>query len=225
MPEKKTILIVDDHPLLREGLKSIIAREPLFEVVGEAGTRDEALQLAKSLKPELVLMDVSLPGTNGVNLTRDLREVLPETRIIIVSMHTNVGHITGALEAGAMGYISKDSAANELIHGLQEVVKGQYFLGSAVPHQVASKIMEFPKKKSMVPDAGSGSLTPREQEVMRFIAEGLSTKEVAEKLRISPKTVENHRANIMTKLDLHSSLELIRYAARYGLIDVDIWKE
>ena len=119
----------------------------------------------------------------------------------------------------------KESASERLLHGLEYVVKGNYFLDSSVSHQVVKKLIESPVKEAKITDAAYGALTPREQEVMRLLAEGFSSKEIAEKLFISPKTVENHRANIMNKLDLHSTMELVRYAAKLGLIDVDLWKE
>ena len=225
MASKKTILIVDDHPLFREGLKSIIARNSRFEVVGEAGSGREALRLAKRLKPALVVMDISLPDRSGIDVTRDIRNLLPETRIVIVSMHSKIDHITEAFQAGATGYVVKESAADRLVQGLETVSRGEYFLDTSLSHKVVEKLMEFPEKEAKITDARYESLTPREQQVMRLLAEGLSTKEIAKKLFISPKTVENHRANIMGKLDLHSTMELIRYAARLGLIDVDLWKD
>ncbi len=225
MKSKKTILIVDDHPLFREGLKSLIARSSKFEVVGEGGTGREALRLAKKLKPDLVVMDISLPDRSGLDVTRDLRNLLSETRIIIVSMHSKIDHITEAFRAGATGYVVKESAADRLLQGLDIVSKGEYFLDSSLSPEVVYKLMESPENKTKINDARYDSLTPREQQVMRLLAEGLSAKGIAERLFISPKTVENHRANIMNKLDLHSAMELVRYSARLGLIDVDLWKD
>ena len=222
---KKTVLIVDDHPLFREGLKAIIERDSKFEVVGEAGRGREGLRMAKKLKPDLVLADISLPDQSGIQLTREIRSLLPDTRVMIVSMHSKLDYIAEAFQAGATGYVVKESASERLMNGLENVSKGQYFLDSSVSHEVVKKLMESPEKEAKITDGAYGTLTPREQEVMRLLAEGFSTKEAAEKLFISPKTIENHRNNIMHKLDLHSTVELIRYAAKLGVIDVDLWKE
>jgi DNA-binding NarL/FixJ family response regulator len=223
--KKKSILIVDDHPLFREGLKTIIEREAHFEVVGEAGSGREGLQIAKKLKPDIVVVDISLPDQSGIQLTREIRNLLLETRIIIVSMHSKIDYIAEAFQAGATGYVVKESASERLVRGLEVVANGDYFLDSSVSHAVVENLIKSPIKEAKITDADYGSLTPREQEVLRLLAEGLSTKAVAEKLYISPKTVENHRANILRKLGLHSTMELVRYAAKLGLIDVDLWKE
>jgi DNA-binding NarL/FixJ family response regulator len=223
--EQKSIIIIDDHPLFREGLKTIISRDDRFKVVGEAGTGHEGLEITKRLKPDLVIVDISLPDQSGIQLTRDLRRFLSETKILIVSMHSKIDYIAEAFQAGATGYVVKESASERLLQGLKSVAKGDYYLDSSVSHAVVENLMKSPLKAAKITDADYATLTPREQEVMRFLAEGLSSKAVAEKLFISPKTVENHRANIMSKLGLHSTIELVRYAAKLGLIDVDLWKD
>jgi DNA-binding NarL/FixJ family response regulator len=225
VPEQKSIIIIDDHPLFREGLKTIISRDDRFKVVGEAGSGHKGLEITKRLKPDLVIVDISLPDQSGIQLTRDLRRLFSETKILIVSMHSKIDYIAEAFQAGATGYVVKESASERLLQGLKSVVKGDYYLDSSVSHAVVENLMKSPLKAAKITDADYASLTPREQEVMRFLAEGLSSKAVAEKLFISPKTVENHRANIMNKLGLHSTIELVRYAAKLGLIDVDLWKD
>lgn len=225
MSEKKSILIIDDHPLFREGLKAIIERDSHFEVVGEAGSGREGLQMTKNLKPDMIIVDISLPDLSGIQLTREIRTFLSTTRILIVSMHSKIDYIAEAFQAGATGYVVKESASERLLQGLESVARGDYFLDSSVSHSVVENLMKSPLKEAKITDADYDTLTPREQEVMRLLAEGLSSKKVAEKLFISPKTVENHRSNIMNKLGLHNTIELIRYAAKLGLIDVDLWKE
>jgi len=222
---KKTVLIIDDHPLFREGLKSLLAQHSWFEVVGEAGSGQEGLKKTKKLKPDLVLMDISLPDKSGIELTRTIRELLPKIRVAIVSMHSKVDYIAEAFRAGATGYVVKESASQRLVECLEAVAKGHYFLDASLSHKVVEQLMKGDGTGARITDSGYGNLTSREQQVMRLLAEGYSTKEIAEKLFISAKTVENHRANILNKLGLHSTLELVRYAARIGLIDVDLWKE
>lgn len=225
MASKKSVLIIDDHPLFREGLKSIIAGDRHFAVRGEAGDAHNGLTLAKEIKPDVALVDISLPDESGMQLTRRIRKALPKTRVMIVSMHSKIDYIVEAFQAGATGYVVKDSAAGRLIQGLHAVTGGEYFLDSSISHEVVERLMKSPVREARVSDSGYGRLTPREQEIMRLLAEGLVKADIADKLCISVKTVENHRTNIMKKLDLHSTMDLVRYAAKLGLIDIDLWKE
>ena len=222
---KKTILIVDDHPLVREGLKSTLKPAVEYEVVGQAGNAREAARIVKNLKPDLALLDLALPDKSGIDLCREIRNTSSSTRIMIVSMHSKVDYIVRAFQAGATGYMTKESATERLLQGIQSVLSGEYFMDSSVSHSVVKKLMQTEEKEMKITDANYESLTPREQEVMVLLAEGSSPKEIAAKLFISPKTVENHRTNILNKLGLHSTLELVRYGARLGLVDVDLWKE
>jgi DNA-binding NarL/FixJ family response regulator len=223
--KKKTILIVDDHTLFREGLRAIIERGPGYEVIGEAGNSREGLKMVKKHKPDLVLLDISLPDRSGIELTRDIVKLSTKTRIMIVSMHSKTDYIVKAFQAGATGYVIKESAAAKLLQGIGSVLKGDYFMDAAVSQKVVEKLAEIKGKKVKVTDTSYDTLTPREQEIMILVAEGLSTKQISKRLYISPKTVENHRSRIMQKLDLHSTIELARYATKLGLIDIDLWKD
>ena len=225
MGEKKTILIVDDHPLFREGLKSLLAKHSNYELAGEAGSGEEGLRKAKEIRPDLVIMDIGLPDISGIDVTRNIREILADTRVVILSIHLKIEYITKAFRAGATGYITKESATERLLQCLESVSKGEYFMDPSLAHEVVESLMKSEKEEVKSADAGYASLTPREKEVMCLLAEGLSITEIAEKLFISRKTEKNHRSNILSKLDLHSTMELVRYAARYGLIDVASWKE
>jgi len=223
MKRRKTLLIVDDHPLFREGLKAIIAQDERFVIVGETGDGEEALALAERLRPDLVLLDISLPGVNGIHLARSFSRMLPSARLLVVSMHSRTDYVIKAFRAGASGYVLKESAAEMLIKGLEAICRGERFLDDSLG--VSRDLVESCDDGHATSDTAYGMLTPREQEILRLVAEGLSSRAIGEKLFISPKTVENHRANIMNKLDLHGTVELIRYAARLGVIDVDLWKE
>jgi DNA-binding NarL/FixJ family response regulator len=225
MAPKKTLIIVDDHSLFREGLKAILERNPKYEVIAEAGNGRDALRLIRQLKPDLALVDMSLPDQNGIELTGEILRISSGTRIMIVSMHHKIDYIVRAFQAGAAGYVVKESASAKLLQGVEAVLKGDYFMDASVSQQVVKKLAGLQKKNMKVSDEVYNALTPREQEVMLLVAEGLSTKAISERLFISSKTVENHRSNIMNKLGLHSSIELARYAARIGIIDIDLWKE
>jgi len=221
--KKKNIIIVDDHPLLREGLKAVIARNKGYEVIAEAGSGNEAFKYIKRFKPEIVLVDISLPDINGIELIRKIKKRFPDIKIMVVSVHSKIDYIVEAFKAGALGYLVKEAAATSVIEGLDTISKGDYFLDSSVSREVVKRLVNIPSIKK-IGDSIYNSLTPREQEILKLLAEGFSNKEIAEMLCISPKTVENHRANIMNKLGLHSITDIIRYAVKLGLIDIDLWK-
>lgn len=219
----RRILLVDDHVLFREGLRRILQEASNLSIVAEAGTAAEGLALARKHKPDVVLLDISLPDKSGLDLLPQLRDMLPRVSLIVVSMHRRYEDIVRAFQAGAKGYVSKDSASDSLLAAIHDVLRGEIFLDPSVSKDVLARLLV--KSDGELPtDSPYGLLTTREQEVMRLIAEGCSIKAIAGRLCISSKTVDCHRANIMRKLALESTVDIIRYAARLRLIDLDTWK-
>jgi DNA-binding NarL/FixJ family response regulator len=224
MAEPKKIIIIEDHPLFREGIKTILNRSPRYQVVAEAGTGRDGLRMVREFRPDLVLLDLSLPDMRGLNLIDDLIETSRKTGILIISMHSQIDHILKSFQCGAMGYIVKESAADTLLVAIETVLKGNYYMDSSVSRKVVRKLAKIPDRTPTLDRSGYEVLTPREQEVLSLLAEGRTSAQVAERLCIRQKTIDNHRTNIMRKLGLQNTVELVRYAAKIGLIDVDRWK-
>jgi DNA-binding NarL/FixJ family response regulator len=221
MTTQRSILIVDDHPLFREGVKTLISRAPGFTVIAEAGSAEQAGKLALELRPELILLDLSLPDGKGTDLIRYLSAELPQSPIVVLSMHSAIDMVAESFQAGAAGYIVKESAGESLIQALNAVSRGEQYLDSAISPKVIRKLMEYSDRKVRMTESSYDVLTRREQQILRMLAGGASTRTIAESLFISRKTVENHRANIMSKLGLTTPLDLVRYAMRKGLIAID----
>ncbi len=223
--KKKKIVIIDDHPLFREGIKSIIQSDERYDVVGEAGTADHGIRLTEKLDVDLVVVDISLPDLSGFDLIRGILQHSEDMKILVVSMHAKVDYIVKAFQAGALGYLTKESASEMLMQGIEHVLKEEYFMDTSVSQQVIKKLARLPKNSPVAVLEGYDALTPREQEIMVLVANGMSSQEIAEKLFISPKTVENHRSKIIRKLNVNSVIDLARHAAKLGLVDLDLWKE
>jgi DNA-binding NarL/FixJ family response regulator len=206
------ILLADDHALVRHGFRMILAAQPDMEIAGEAGNGREAVELAQKLKPDVVVMDVTMPELNGIEATRRLIELSPRSRVLALSMHKDNVYVREILRAGARGYLLKDSADADLIAAVRAVAKGEGYLSPGVSDAVLS---DYRRHVTDPLDL----LTSREREVLQMIAEGKTNKEIATTLTLSVYTVEAHRGRLMEKLNLHSTGELVRFAVRSGLID------
>ncbi len=207
------ILIVDDHGVLRAGLRALLSAEPDLEVVDEAAGGYEALRLADELRPEVVLLDISIPDLSGIEVTRQLKKILPETRVLILTVHEDESLLQESIRAGAAGYIIKRAVESELIDAIRAVWRGDLYVHPAMTRALFKDISPSPPSS----DPPVESLTPREVEVLCLIAQGYSNRQIAEALSISIRTVESHRANLMGKLNLRSRVELVRYAKEHGL--------
>jgi two-component system, NarL family, response regulator NreC len=215
--DKTRVLLAEDHTIVRKGLRSLLDKETGIKVVGEAEDGREAIAKAEELHPDVVVMDIAMPGLNGLEATRQIKKRFPDIKIIILTMHTNEEYVLQTLKAGASGYLVKKAAPDELISAINAVHKGNSFLSPSISRMVIDEYIRRSKEISEG-EEGFEQLTVREREVLQLIAEGRKTREIAELLYISIKTVETHKAHIMDKLDIHSTAELTRYAIRKGII-------
>ena len=209
MPDHQiSVLLVDDHSLVRRGFRRMLEDEPDIRVVGEASDGEEAVKLARSLKPQVIVMDCALPGMNGLQATRKILQMLPETLVLMLSMHTEETWVRQAVDAGARGYVLKNAMDLELSAAIRRMVKGETVLDG-----------QLSKQQVLKGERNSG-LTPREVEILQLICDGKSNKEIANQLELSANTVAVHRANIMDALGIHKTAELVVYAIRNGLVNV-----
>ena len=211
---QQSVLIVDDHRILRQGLKSLLQKEPDLSVTAEADDGREALEILASKPIDLVIMDVAMPGLNGIEATRKLLSISPQTKVIGLSMHTDRRFVAEMLKAGAVGFVSKDSAFEELVQAIRTVQGGKVYLS---PPAAGVVVDEYLRRSAPAEPSAFSSLTAREREVLQLMSEGRNTKQIAMDLRVSIKTVETHRRQIMEKLGLYSVAELTKYAIREGL--------
>ena len=210
------ILLADDHALVRQGIRSLLAGIADFEVVGETANGREALKLIRALTPDIVLMDISMPELNGLDATAHALRAQPHLKVIILSMHATEAYVLEALRAGAAGYLLKDAEAAELERAIRTVARGERYLTPSVSHHVIERFMRAERGEQL---SGAEVLTPRQREVLQLIAEGRSTREIAERLHLSVKTIETHRAQLMQRLEIFDVAGLTRHALRIGLID------
>lgn len=218
----RKVLLVDDHALVRAGMRALIEGFDGFRVVGECGDGREALRLARQLEPDIVVMDLSMPGLNGLEATARLSAEHPGVRVVVLSMHTAENYVLEALRAGAVAYVIKDSAVEDLDRALTAVAAGERYLSPAISQLVLGDYLRLLRGGSAGAAAPSADpLTTRQREVLQLIAEGRSTREIAERLSLSVKTVETHRAQIMERLAIRDVAGLTRYAIRAGIVDPD----
>jgi DNA-binding NarL/FixJ family response regulator len=211
------VLIADDHTLVREGIRALIERLPDIEVVAEATDGRDALNLLRTCRPDVVLMDISMPRLNGLDATRLMIRTLPNIRVIILSMHRSEQYVWQALDAGAAGYLLKDTDLTEVSIAINAVMRGKAYLSPEIAMHVIKKYV----RRGDSNESFRLALTPRQREVLQLMAEGTSTRKIAETLNISVKTVETHRAQLMERLDIHDVAGLVRYAMRTGLVQQD----
>ncbi len=210
------VIIADDHPLFLDGLCELVGSQPDFEVVAAVDSGEAALEAVRERKPEVLISDISMPGISGIETARQIKTLSPDTKILILSMHGDRRHVLSALDAGVDGYVLKECARTELLNALRSVSCNRTYLSPDVANHVVNAARGTDSESE-----GLGMLTAREREVMYWIANGKSTKQIAASLGVSPKTVSTHREHLMRKLDLHSIAELTRFALREGLVSDD----
>jgi DNA-binding NarL/FixJ family response regulator len=212
------VLLADDHTLFREGMRSLLDKEPDIEVVGQAETGRESIKLARELKPDIIVMDITMPDLNGIEATRRIKKTMPDTKVLCLSMHSDRRYVMDMFRAGVSGYILKNCAFKELSKAIHVVVSSQVYLSPQIAHIVVDESIS---QQSTARPSVRASLTSREREILQLIAEGKNTKQIAMHLQKSAKTVETHRRNIMRKLKLKSVAELTKYAISEGIISLD----
>lgn len=210
-----TIVLADDHPVVRRGLMALLEREQGFRIVGEATGGLEALRLIEQLSPRVAVVDLMMPGMNGLEVARQASKSAPATRVVILSMYANEAYVVDALRSGAFGYVLKDSSEVHLIHAIREADEGRRYLSPSISERVLDAYLEWMNARGMDPYE---TLSSREREVLQLCAEGASSVEISARFQISARTVEGHRFNLMHKLGLRTQVDLIRYALRRGII-------
>ena len=214
---KIRVLLADDHTILRAGLRMMLNAQPDIEVVGEASDGRQAITEAQRLTPEVILMDITMPECNGIEATRQVKRLLPDVRVLVLTMHENEEYLFQVLRAGASGYMLKEAADTELISAIRVVSSGRFYLSPSAQTMMVSDYLQ--RVRTGEERDSYGALTEREREILKLVAEGYTNNQIAERLFISPKTVDTHRTHIMDKLNLHSRAELVKYAMRRGLLE------
>ncbi len=213
---KIRLLLVDDHMVVRTGLRMLLEGSEDIEIIGEGSNAKEALQAARELNPDVILMDIGLPDMSGIDATREIKKTSPNIAIVALTIHEDAEYFFKMLDAGASGYVPKRAAPEELLTAIREAAAGEVYLFPSMAKLLVRDYLKY--DRSADEEEGASALTDREQEVLAWLAEGSSNNQIAIELNISPKTVARHRENIMRKLNLHSRTELVRYAIRKGII-------
>lgn len=219
MSEQIRLLLADDHAVVRSGLRLLLEAQPDMVIIGEAENGEEAIRRTAELQPDVVLMDIEMPGMNGIEAARRIKAQSPETSVLALTMYEDDQYFFEMLRAGASGYVPKRAAPDELATAIRAVSRGEVFLHPSLAGRLVLDYLQRRDVEEQEPAADD--LTPREQEVLTLIAQGLSNNEIADQLVISAKTVDRHRENIMRKLNLHNRVDLVKYALRKGLIDLE----
>ena len=214
-----TIVLADDHDVVRRGLQFILEAEPDFDIVGEAADGLEAIRIVEHLQPDVLVVDVMMPGINGLEVSRRTVEVAPRTNVVVVSMYANEAYVMEALQSGAKAYVLKNSTQDELIPAVREAAIGRSYVSEALADTIEAYMKKA--KEGIISDSYD-MLSNREREVLHLAAEGLTNAEIAERLFLSPRTIEDHRSSMMHKLGLRTHVDLVRYALRRGILPMDI---
>jgi len=217
--KKVRLLVADDHKIFRQGIKKLLEEEPDLQVVGESADGRETVKKATELKPDIVLMDIAMANLNGLEATKQIKKVLPEVKVIMLTMHKNEEYVLQSFQAGASGYILKEGAVEELVSAIRSISADKSFLSPTVSKTLVDAYLR--KMETGKTETPFDLLTDREREVLQLIAEGYTNREVAKQLFISVKTVEAHRAHIMQKLNIHDIAKLVKYAIQKGLVDLN----
>jgi len=218
--KKVKLLVADDHKIFRQGIKKLLEEEPDLQVVGEAADGRETIKKATELKPDVILMDIAMANLNGLQATKQIKKILPDTKVIMVTMHKNEEYVLQSFQAGASGYILKEGAVEELVSAIRTIHQDKSFLSPAISKTLIDAYLR--KMETGKTETPFDLLTDREREVLQLIAEGYTNREVAKSLFISVKTVEAHRAHIMQKLNIHEIARLVKYAIQKGLVDLNV---
>ncbi|GAA4396940.1 response regulator transcription factor [Nibrella viscosa] len=212
------LMLVDDHSIVRDGIRLLLGQTEGLEIIEEANDGEEALEKLKTVRPDLVLMDISLPGMSGIQTTQVISRLYKNTRVLILSMHNNEDYILRSVEAGAFGYILKDSSSEEMVKAIRTIAAGEKYFSSPVANIILNGYMQQLKKGDRADRNRRSKLSKKEKEILQYLVDGMSSREIAERLQLSVRTVDNHRANMMRRLQVRNAAELVRMAVEEKLI-------